>query len=326
MASQKEWFEKDYYAVLGLEKTATQKEITKAYRALAKKFHPDANAGNLEMEAKFKEITNANEVLSDEEKTKEYDSIREMYASGYSGSGGSSGFGGDGFNFNSTPGMSDDISDLLSGLFSRVRKPGQTGSQQDRYQEDFQQQGGSSPYDVETELSLSFHQAIDGTTTNINYSLPGNKNISEVKVKIPPCVNDKQRIKVTGKGKPAPRGKNGDLYITINVGTHPWFTRSGKNLSIKIPISFPESIIGTNVKVPTLGNPVTVKVPPKTKSGKTLRVKERGIQVEGSPPGDLLVTFEIIDQPELSEIENSLYMQLIKAQSVNPRSKFGLEK
>lgn len=324
MAPQKEWFEKDYYAVLGVDKNASQKDITKAYRALAKQYHPDANKGNADAEAKFKEISNANDVIGDEETRKEYDSVRAMGAQGFNGSG-FDGFGNEGFNFSTDTG---DISDLLSGLFSRVRKPGAGQPQQptSRFGANQEAQGNSSPYDVETELSLTFYQALEGTITNVTYQIPNDSRAHEVKVKIPPCVNDKQRIKVTGKGKKAPHGKNGDLYIVVNVGTHPWFSRNGKNLLITIPISYPESLLGVNVKVPTLSKPVTVRVPENTKTGKTLRVKSRGVEVEGSEVGDLLITFEIVDQQELSENEILLYKQLLEAQSINPRSKFGLEK
>ncbi len=324
MAPQKEWFEKDYYAILGVDKNATQKEITKQYRSLAKQYHPDANKGNAEAEAKFKEITNANDVIGDEELRKEYDSVRAMGSQGFNGSG-FDGYGNDGFNFSTDSG---DISDLLSGLFSRVRKPGAGQPQQptSRFGSNQESQGYESPYDVETELHLTFYQALEGTTTNVAYKMPNDSKQHEVKVKIPACVNDKQRIKVSGKGKPSPHGKGGDLYIVISVATHPWFTRHGKDLSITIPISYPEALIGTNVKVPTLSKPVTVKVPPNTKAGKSLRVKGRGVEVEGSEAGDLLIKFEIVDQDQLSENEILLYKQLLEAQSINPRAKYGLEK
>jgi molecular chaperone DnaJ len=324
MTPQKEWFEKDYYSVLGVNKNATQKEITKAYRALAKQYHPDANKGNAQAEAKFKEISNANDVIGDEETRKEYDSVRAMGSQGFNG-GGFDGFGNDGFNFASDTG---DISDLLTGLFSRVRKPGAGQAQQasSKFGQSQSDQTYSSPYDVETELPLTFYQALEGTTINVAYQIPNDSKNYEVKVKIPPCVNDKQRIKVSGKGKVAPHGKSGDLYISVNVATHPWFTRNGRNLSITIPISYPEALIGTNVKVPTLSKPVTVKVPPNTKAGKSLRVKGRGVEIEGSDAGDLLIKFEIVDQDQLSENEILLYKQLLEAQTTNPRAKYGLEK
>lgn len=323
MAPQKEWFEKDYYAVLGVEKTASQKEITKAYRALAKKYHPDANAASPEAEEKFKEITAANEIIGDEEKRKEYDQVRAMSSQGFGS--GFGGFGGDSYGYSSSSVGGDDISDLLSGLFSRVRKPSQQKAGFDANPNMAGEDPNSSPYDVETTLPLTFYQALEGTTTNVTYYLPNDAKQYEVKVKIPPCVNDKQRIKVSGKGKPAPHGKGGDLYIVISVGTHPWFTRTGKNLSITIPITYVESVLGVNVKVPTLSKPVTVKVPENTKSGKTLRVKGRGVGEEGNA-GDLLITFEIAETGEMSATERNLFEQLLKAQTFNPREKFGLEK
>lgn len=322
MAPQQEWFEKNYYAVLGVEKTASQKEITKAYRALAKQYHPDANAANPEAAEKFKEISAANEVIGDEEKRKEYDSIRDMSSQGFGS--GFGGFGNENYSYSTTSG-GDDISDLLSGLFSRVRKPNQQRSGGFDTSMNDHDDPNSSPYDVETTLSLTFYQALEGTTTTVSYFLPNDSKQYEVKVKIPPCVNDKQRIKVSGKGKPAPHGKGGDLYIVVSVGTHPWFTRTGKNLSINIPITYVESVLGVNVKVPTLSKPVTVKVPENTKSGKTLRVKGRGVGEEDNA-GDLLITFEIVDSKELSDVEKQLYEQLLKAQTSNPREKFGLEK
>jgi molecular chaperone DnaJ len=123
----------------------------------------------------------------------------------------------------------------------------------------------------------------------------------------------------------SPRGKKGDLYVRVNVGTHPWFSRKGTTLSITVPVSLAEATLGTNVRVPTLDQPVTVKVPPMTKSGTTMNVKGRGVEIDGKK-GDLLVTFEVANPTSLSEEEKDLLSKLIAVQSENPRQKFGLEK
>lgn len=317
-----EWFEKDYYQVLGVDHDAPQKEITKTYRVLAKKYHPDANKDNKDAEEKFKEVSAAYEVLGDAKKRKEYDNVRQMVSSGGMGSG-AFGFNFDTPNYAHAPtDAGDDLGDLLSGLFSRMRQPsGAPGARSYAQTTHFDEPQRS--LDIEAQAALSFYQALEGAVTPVSYVLPGTNTQKQVKVKIPAGVNDGQKIKVKGKGATL-RGQTGDLYVVVNVGTHPWFSRKGRTLSVIVPISYPESVVGTQVKVPTLDSPVTVKVPPMTKSGSKVRVKDRGVEI-GGQKGDLLVTFEI-EQPEvLSDKEKELFNQLIEAQSYNPRVKFGLE-
>ncbi len=318
MTAAKEWFEEDYYAALGVDPEASPKDITKAYRALAKKYHPDVKSTDASAAEKFKKVTVAYEVVGDEEKRKEYDQIRSMVADGYMGQGDGGGFG---FPFTPAPGgQNGDLSDVLSGLFSRMRR-----TDAPTYQGAAHASSDLSSYDIESQTRISFHQALEGKVETISYTLSGHTKPTEVKVKIPAGVNDGQRIKVTGKGIPTPRGQSGDLYVVVSVGEHPWFGRKGRTLMVKVPISYAESIVGVNVKVPTLDNPVTVKVPPMTKSGTTLRVKGRGADIEGQK-GDLLVTFEVTTtQTTISDQEKALFAQLVSIQSENPRAKFGLE-
>lgn len=324
MSVQKEWFENDYYEILGVSADAEQKEITKAYRALAKKYHPDANKNDNTADEKFKEVTNAYEVIGNEDERKEYDAIRMMSSQNYSGSGPiPPGFG---FNFqtaqpnhaNATD-AGEDLNDLLSGLFSRMRKP--RTEQEASFQQTPPQQ--SAALDLETQLALTFYQALEGVVSTVRYQAPGSGE-QEVKVKIPAGVNDGQRIKVSGKGLSS-GGRTGNLYVVVSVGTHPWFSRKGRTLSIVVPISYPESLLGATVKVPTLDDPVSVKVPPMTQSGKTVRVKSRGCDIAGEK-GDLLVTFEVVTPENISEAEKHLLNQLIQASNDHPRAKFGLEK
>lgn len=327
MSVSQEWFEKDFYEILGLKSDATDKEITKAYRLLAKKYHPDANSNDDSAAEKFKEVTEAYEVLGDEEKRKEYDYIRGMMSQGFPGGPGGPGPGGTNPFFTSVPndGQTSDLNDLLSGLFSRMRKPATDfGATPSAPGAGF----GASPsqsFDLETTANVSFYQALEGTVVPITFTDPNKTSSKEIKVKIPAGVNDGQKIKVSGRGLPNHKGKPGDLYVTVNVGEHPWFSRKGRTLLVKVPISFAESVIGTKVKVPTLDDPVTVKVPANTKNGTTMRVKGRGVEI-GDQKGDLLITFEIADPTSLSEKEKQLYEELVKNQSTNPRAKYGLEK
>src|SRR3954470_4083897 len=347
MAPQREWFEKDYYSELGVSKDASEKDITRAYRKLAKQYHPDANPGDASAEERFKEISAAHDVLGDADKRKEYDEVREMVASGV-GPGGPGGFGGPGFGGPGGGGYQnirvEDLGDLgdLGGLFGKLfggGGRGRGGWGQGRV-------GPQRGQDIETDLHLDFLDAVHGITTSVNITSeapchvcngtgakPGTfpercptcngagsvavdqgpfsfsevcptcsgrgaivkdkcKNCKgrgvevrprTVKVRIPPGVDDGQRIRVKGRGAPgANRGPPGALYVFVHVAPHPIFARSGKwDLTVKVPITFPEAVLGAQVKVPTLAEPVTVKVPPGTQTGKTVRVRGRGIPRPG---------------------------------------------
>jgi molecular chaperone DnaJ len=341
VAPQREWFEKDYYKTLGVSSTATAKEITSAYRKLAKQHHPDTNPGH---EETFKEISAAYDVLGDASRRKEYDEVRTMGpvgATGFPGGFGGPGAGGGTFRVDDM----GDLGDLFGGLFGRGRqRGGSTGPQR-----------GS---DVEAELHLSFEDAVKGVTTSVNLttdarchtcagtgSAPGTQpatcprcngagtlqdnqglfSLSQicpqcggrgtvvttpcptcngsgvehrnrtVKVRIPAGVEDGQRIRVKGRCA-AGRGNapSGDLYVVVRVDRHGLFGRRGRNLTLTVPVSYPEATLGTTLKVPTLNDPVTLKVPAGTPSGRTFRVKGRGVPAgKKSTTGDLLVTVEV---------------------------------
>ena len=354
MAPQREWFEKDYYKVLGVAESASDKDIAKAYRKLAKQYHPDANPGS---EERFKEISAAYDVLGDEAKRKEYDEVRRMGVgnpfAGMSGGGRGGGFAG---NF-----RVDDLGDLLGNIFGRGRAarggPGQTRTTAT---------GATRGADLETTLHLSFLDAVNGLTTTVNVTsevtchtcggsgaAPGTAPIvcevcggrgvtqdnqglfsfsqpcqacagagfrvespcptchglgvqhaaRQVKVRIPAGVEDGQRIRVKGRGG-AGRGGGpaGNLYVVVQVDSHRVFGRRGKDLTLSVPVSYPEAVLGTTIKVPTLDKPVTLKVPPGTKSGQTLRVRGRGVPAS-SGAGDLLVTLEVAVPDHVSDEE-----------------------
>jgi len=311
MPPQREWFEKDYYATLGVPKSASEKEITRAYRKLAKQDHPDANPGDTAAEERFKEASAAYDVLGDAEKRKEYDEVREMVAAGVAGPGfGRPGYG-PGFEGGRTIFVDDlddvgGLGDLFGGLFG--------GSRRGRANVPF-----PGP-DLETELSLDFMEAVHGVMKELSFEG------RTVKVRIPPGVRDGQRIRVKGKGGPGVNGgPPGDLYVVVRVRPHPIFGRKGDDdLTVTVPITFVEAALGGQARVPTLSEPVTVKIPPGTQSGKTVRVRGRGIEKTKGAPGDLLVTFEVAVPQNLGAAERKAVEALGDVLRDNPREDLGV--
>lgn len=348
MAPRNDWLEKDFYKVLGVADTATEKDITRAYRKLAKENHPDAKPGDTAAELKFKQISEAYDVVGDAEKRKEYDEFRRLgpMAGAFGGGG-----GGGGFNSNFRV---DDLGDLLGGLFNRGR-----------------QRGGPAPgtgpqrgADLAAELHLSFVDAVQGITTSVHVNsdapcsichgsgaAPGTSPVicptcggrgvisddqgmfsfsqtcrtcgghgmkietpcgtcrgtglerrpRQVKVRIPAGVIDGQRIRLKGRGAAGRNGgPSGDLYVTVRVAAHALFGRQDRNLTLSVPVTYAEATLGTTVKVPTLTDPVTVRIPPGTNGGAILRVRGRGVPDE-KRPGDLLVTVQVAVPREMSE-------------------------
>lgn len=296
MAAQREWFEKDYYGVLGVSSTASPKEITKAYRKLARSHHPDAKGGN---EERFKEVSAAYDVLGDDAKREEYDEARRI---GPSAAGGFAS-GADGFNVHF-----DDFDDL-SGMFGNLFGRGQRGPVSMR------------GVDQETRIHLGFRDAIDGATTNVLLGGAADGDRRQVKVRIPPGVDNGQRIRLAGKGGAGRNGgPNGDLYVVVEVAPDSMFGRKGKHLTLVIPVTFPEAALGSEIKIPTYDHStVTLKIPPGTKSGTTFRVKGRGV-VTTKSTGDLLVTLEIAVPVELSPKERAAIEALSEVTDWSPRN------
>lgn len=302
---QNDWFEKDFYKTLGVSKDASEAEIKKAYRKLARRYHPDANPGDASAEAKFKEIGQAHQVLSDKESREQYDQVRAMgkgprFTAGSGGPGGAGGF-------------EDVFSDLFGGGRARARTRTSTDVPPDLA--DLLGGFGGSPYgggygggydsysppvkggDIKSSTTLSFGEAVHGASVKLN--MPGGKPLT---VRTPIGVKDGQKIRLAGKGKSSPNGgENGDVILTVHVKPHPVFTRDGDNLRIDLPVSFDEAALGAEVKVPTLGGmPVTVKIPAGTPSGRTLRVRGKGVKTKKGT-GDLLVTVQIVVPQNLSK-------------------------
>jgi molecular chaperone DnaJ len=366
MAAQREWFEKDYYKVLGVVPTASEKEITRAYRKLAKENHPDTNPGS---EEHFKEISAAYDVVGDADKRKEYDEVRARGPVG--------GFGAPGGPGGGTFRMEDmgDLGDLFGGLFGGGGRTRTT------------QRGPQRGADMEAQLHLSFQDAVHGVTTSVNvpqevrcsncrgsgaapgtsthtcprcggsgslndnqglFSLStvcpdcmgrgtlfdtpcpvchgtGNEHkVRSVKVRIPAGVEGGQRIRVKGRGAPGQgMAPAGDLYVVVHVAHHEVFGRTGRNLTITVPITFPEAALGTTITVPTLDGKVTLKVPAGTSSGKVLRVRSRGVAAgsgrNAKKAGDLLVKVEVVVPTELTDEQKTALESLAAVTDPAPR-------
>lgn len=293
MASQ-DWFDKDFYAVLGVSKTVSEADLKKTYRKLARQYHPDSNPGDAKAEAKFKEISEAHSVLSDPELRREYDQIRAMgsgarfSAPGAGQSGGFEDVFGGLFNTGpqqqrySTSGGTGSFEDLLGGMFGG----GGFGTSSGGFR------GAAGPTkgrDVAASTTLDFVTAINGETIKLQ---PAGGN--PINVKIPAGVSDGQKIKLKGKGQPSPDGgAPGDLVLTVSVRKHPVFERDGLNLRVDVPVTFVEAALGATIEVPTLGGePVKLRVAPGTPSGRILRVKGRGVtSTKGT--GDLLAEVQV---------------------------------
>jgi molecular chaperone DnaJ len=272
--------EKDYYDLLGVKKTASDDEIKKAYRGLAKKFHPDKNKGNKDAEAKFKEISEAYTVLGDKEKREQYDRLgREAFHFG--GAGGAGGPFAGGFDFSQftqrggggartrtrrTSGGAGGFTDIFSDLFGGAAgfEPGP-------------ERGG----DVEAEVTIDFRDAVLGTTMELSLSR-GGETPHTVKVKIPEGVANGQRLRIRGKGSAgALGGPPGDLHLLVHVREHPFFKRDGDDIRIELPVTVGEAVRGAEVEVPTIHGPVRARIPAGTQSGQTFRISGKGVKNKG---------------------------------------------
>jgi molecular chaperone DnaJ len=318
---EREWADKDYYATLGVKKGAPEAEIKKAYRKLAQKYHPDANPNDKQAEERFKEVSHAYDVLSDPKTRKEYDDFREMVASGFGGFGGGRAGAGGG----TRRVRIEDLGDL-SDLFSGTGYGGAGGAEgvftDDLFGTIFGRGGRPSRGgDLETEITLTFREALEGTTANLRLTDPTTGKQRQLKVRIPPGVEDGARIRVPRKGNVSPNGgQPGDLYVKVSVTPHPVFGRKGRNLTLNLPVTFPEAALGAEVAVPTLeGSTVTLKIPAGTPAGKTFRIRGKGGGANGAAAGDLLVTVNVVVPQKLSKEARTLLERFAENLPGSPR-------
>jgi molecular chaperone DnaJ len=373
--STKDYVEKDYYRALGVAKDADANTIKKAYRKLARELHPDKNPGDAKAEARFKEVSEAYDVLSDPAKRKEYDEAQTLFGAGGFRPGG---FGGRTSTFDmsdlfggATPRGDSGLGDLFDGLFTNMRT---TTTRQPPQ--------AAKGADLAAELTLSFTDAVRGTTLPLQVSSPstcrtchgsgarpgtsprtcpvcagsgfvamnqGAFGFSEpcrecrgsgqiidepcpdcggqgvrtqtrtINVRVPAGVRDGAKLRLGGKGSPGRRGgPAGDLIVTVRVQKHPLFGRSADDLTLTVPVTFAELALGTTLRVPTLDGAVSLKVPAGTPSGRTLRVRGRGVPAKRGT-GDLLVTVEVAVPQRLSHEARELLEKLAAVDSEDPR-------
>ena len=298
--SGEDWLQKDFYKVLGVSKDADEATIKKAYRKLARTWHPDQNKGNPEAEERFKEIGEAYTVLSNPEQRQQYDAIRSMGAGGFRG--GAGGGGASGVNFEDLFGA------FGGGNGGNVRfstSGGGAGFNLDDILGAFGGFGGAhgSPYqqapqkgeDLHASTRITLKQSLSGV--NIKLAVSGNP----MTVKVPKGIKDGQSVRLRGKGKASINGGSaGDLIVTIHVEEDPVYSREGNDLRMTLPVTFAEATLGANVELPLIdGSTVTVKVPAGSDSGRTLRLKGRGVATKKGA-GDLLATISVVVPKDLT--------------------------
>ncbi len=311
MASQ-DWLEKDFYKILGVDKSVSDAELKKVYRKLARTYHPDSNAGDSAAEARFKEISEAYSVLSDPAQRQEYDQIRTMTAGGPRFTAGGGGAGG--------------FDDVFGGMFGGGRPTGYPGGQPGGFGDLFEGlfgNGGAGPYgrpqkgqDLNARITLDLPTAVAGTTVSVE-TASGKK----IQAKIPAGVKDGQKVRLRGKGQPSPNGgKTGDVIITVGVPKHPVFSREDNHLRVVVPVTFGEAALGATIDVPTLdGEKVRVKVPSGTQSGQVLRVRGHGVNA-GGKMGDLLVELKVAVPSHMSSTAKAHLEKLMSSlPDENPR-------
>ena len=302
---------KDYYKILGVDRNAEEKEIKQAYRRLARKYHPDVNPGDKQAEEKFKEISEAYEVLSDKEKRVKYDQFGQYWqqaeAAGRSGAGAGTpppgweqGFGGFDFDAGAPSGFGDIFEMIFGGREEQTR-------------------GGvrwetPSGRDLEYEIEVTLEEALNGATKS--FTVDGKR----VEVKIPKGVKEGSRIRLAGQGATGHGGRKGDLYLIIKMRPHPRFERRGDNLYTDVDIPYIVGALGGEVKIPTLSGKASMKIPAGTSSGQTFRLTGQGMsKLSDKNRGDLYARVRLTVPRTLSDKQRELLMELAQLEGRNSK-------
>ena len=309
---------RDYYRILGLSRSASPDEVKRAYRKLAKQYHPDRHHGDPQAEAKFKEVQQAYRILSDPQKRSEYDQFGEAGVGQWSrtprGQRVYQWGGGSTIDF-------DDLEDLMSAFGGKRRAS--------VFEEFFGRQRPQSPRrapergaDEQRPISLSFDQAVHGCTVTVRLHRHSHGESETLEVKIPPGVEAGQKIRLAGKGHTgANGGPPGDMILVVSIQPHRFFTRRGADVFVDVPVSVAEAVLGAVIDVPSLDGPATVTLPPGTPSGAKLRLKGRGIRKRGGTErGDQYVVVVITPPKTLTEEQHAQFEQLRNLDKSNPRA------
>lgn len=300
---------KNYYATLGVEPDADAKTIKTAYRKLARQYHPDVSK-HPEAEAKFKEVSEAYEVLHSAEKRAEYDALRQARSQGYRGQ------------HAGEPGQSeDDLSDFFSSIFGAAGRQGRA----DQGSRGFSSKGR----DVEIEMPVFLEETLAGTTKPLEFTVPYRddqgriqENSKSLKVKIPAGVSDGERIRLKGQGAPGLGGAPaGDLYLHIRLVPHPLYDVDGSNLIITVPLAPWEAVLGGKITIPTLHGRVQLSVPANSQTGRKLRIKGKGLPGKQGP-GDLFAVLKVVMPTENDDAARELWSQLSQRSNFDPRAKW----
>jgi len=303
---------KDYYEILGVSRDASAEEIKKAYRGLARKYHPDLHPGDKEMEKKFKEINEAYSVLGDPKKREDYDLTgRVSFGEGGPGAGpwppgGFGGFGGPGGGggpggfggFGGAPGGFEDIFGEIFGMGAR--------------------RGPTRGEDLEYTLRLDFLQAVRGAEVKVSVSR--RRGQEKITIKIPPGIQDGARVRVAGKGHEGyDGGPPGDLYIITTVTPHPYFRRKGNDIYITVPVTIREALLGAEIEVPTVTGASKIKIPPGTHGGQKLRLRGKGVPARGGARGDQYCEIRVALPGSVDRRSRELIEEFDKLNPMEPR-------
>lgn len=302
---------RDYYSVLGVPRTASDKEIRSAYRKLARKYHPDLNPGDKTAEARFKELQTAYEVLSDPEKRKKYDQFGpnweqvERAQAGFD----ASGFGGrspGGIHFDFGPGAGADFSEILENLFGGM---GGFGGTRTGPRTRMRPRRGE---DVEHQVTISLEEAFHGTTRILEMPGLNGAPARRLEVRIPPGAKTGSRIRLANEGGPGyGGGPNGDLYLVVTVLPHGLFERKEDDLHVEVPLPLVTAVLGGEVQVPTINGRVALRIPPETQNGQIFRLAGKGMpRLNGSGAGDMFAKMKIVLPTKLTPRERELFEEL----------------
>jgi len=315
----------DYYKTLGVSRNASSDEIQAAYRKLARKYHPDLNPDDASAKAKFQEVQKAFDVLNDASKREMYDRYGSSFENMGAGGGGAGGgprtyrwsSGGEGVE---DVDFSEFFGERFGGggggggfadIFSQFTRAGAGGGQRRR--------APRRGADLQSELQVPFQTAVLGGEMQLSIDR-GEGRVETISVRIPPGIEDGQKMRLRGQGEPAASGgQAGDILLTIHVASHPYYTRKGNNLYVKLPVRLDEALLGAKVDVPTPKGTVTLTVPPGTSGGARLRIKGHGIEPKSGPTGDLFAEVQIVVPDKLDEDTRKLAETLAKSHAEDPR-------